>query len=1304
MKKVLRKIAGLFMVAIMSFSSLSPVLFALSDAGKVEINKTAKKLGDEKTSRDAEITLSVSGKPFSIVSKTDVVLVLDRSSSMDDMLNEVEKRISAKNAANDLVDSLITESSKDNVRIAVVPFGTKVGTVTDLTSNKNVIKGAISSAYSSKIENEGTNVQAGLNKAKDILSKTDNNKIVILLSDGEPTFYDDPTYGTVGTGLDDSAVCLEYGLVFCLKKGVRPSEAAISVANDLKKTSTIYTIGFGQINNATSSFLTKVATQGKYYSAYNSSALNKAFKEIAKDINTIATNVVVTDIVPEGFIVDEEALKKEYKDAVTITYDNGKTILTWNIDKLDATSVNELKYKVTAKEGYYGSMFTNENATISGSPSQGNPYYDGNFTHTFPKPSITVPGITKDDNYALDNNYNATIGKSLFVSKENGLLKNDLLNIEMTEDADSVANKIVVNKESLCGTLNVNEITGEFTYTPDSSCIKEGTTNNVTFTYFVETSIIKNGVETVVKSNTSTVTIKVVKQQTSYLVRYLEEGTGKVLAEDKNNAGYVGDVITENAIDIKGYDRTSLSTKSITLKESNNIIIFYYKKKPAKIAEQSIVKTGTISINNKNINVDYQINYKANIVDYMGDAKVVITDILPYMIDVNKSNLDGAKYDASKNTLTWEININDIDTFENGTKVVNISKNISVSYIGIDITADTLENKVNGKIKLENTVEKKVSDSFETKIDINGTLRIYYVDKNGNELLKTEEYVKKAGSSYETSSKQIDGYELVSVTGNEKGKYTDSLIEVIYKYDKVKAVVDEENTIVQKTGTNSIISKNDKIDYNITYHTEINKYIGDGKLTIVDTLPYKIDTSKANDLGGGIYNEKENTITWTIELKNINTYEDGIKKIDFNKNISLYYKDINIESDKITNKVNATLSLDTIDDVVNETEFDTNVDINGKLIVKYVDLDDNELIKSKEFIKKAGTSYEVTKEEIKDYDFVKVIGNEKGKYTDDVIEVKYVYTRKQAKVTEDKIVKEGTLQINKSDVKVSYKINYNANVKDYLGNAKVIIVDKLPYMIDVNKSNLDGGVYDASKNTITWIEEINNIDTYENGIKKINIVKNIDLYYLGVDITSVSFTNKVSGNLELETAKVSPSEDEFETLVKVNGNLIVKYVDEDNNELSPVERTEKKVGTNYETSPLKIKGYTLKEVIGNQTGRYTEEDTLVIYVYKRTSTSYKIKYLESNTNEELLPTKTKIGFVNDKVSENATSIEGYELVSDEALEIVLDEDNNEIVFYYNKVAEVVSTGITDQNKPYYLIFVISTSIVGCLLYFKKKLL
>lgn len=95
MKKLLRKISGLFMVGLMSFSALSPVIVAAAEAGKVEINKTAQKIGDEKTSRKAEVTLSVNGNSFTSVDKTDIVLVLDRSGSMDDKLDGTEKRISA---------------------------------------------------------------------------------------------------------------------------------------------------------------------------------------------------------------------------------------------------------------------------------------------------------------------------------------------------------------------------------------------------------------------------------------------------------------------------------------------------------------------------------------------------------------------------------------------------------------------------------------------------------------------------------------------------------------------------------------------------------------------------------------------------------------------------------------------------------------------------------------------------------------------------------------------------------------------------------------------------------------------------------------------------------------------------------------------------------------------------------------------------------------------------------------------------------------------------------------------------------
>ena len=1309
MKKILRKIAGLFMVALMTFSTLSPMILALEESGKIEFNKTAEKIGDEQTSREAEITLSVSGNSFSLTKPTDVVLVLDRSGSMDDKLGGTAKRVTAQEAAEDLVDELIPETNKGVVRISIVSFGYDVGTVTNLTSNKQTLKNAIDSVYGSSIGSAATNVHSGLIKAEDILSSSTGNKIVILLSDGIPTRYTHPTYGVVGDGNYDTTVCLDYEWWGCDKWGEKPSDVAIRAANALKASptnATVYSIGFGTIDADTTTFLTSVASVGQYYSAFDSEALSTAFDNIVSDIDAIATDVVVSDTVPEGFIVDEKALKDTYKDAVTITKQDNKTVLTWNIKKLDATKVNELKYKVTAKDGYYGSMFTNEGATITGKPAEGNPYYTGDIAHTFPKPFITVPGVAKADSYA------ATAGVSLVVSSENGLLNNDSFSKMMTDNLnldsqnpDSIANRIVAQTDNLCGTIDINTATGAFTYEPSNDCVASGASSDVSFTYYVETSIIKDGNETTVRSNTATVTINVSKQETKYKVKYLEKETEKSLAAAQEFDGLVGDTVTVNAIDIKGYNRVSAPSKSLQLEESGNEIIFYYEKKPAVVSENSVSKTGTISIDRKNINVDYKISYTAKIADYMGDATVTIVDTLPYMIDVTKSELAGGEYDAENNTITWTKTISNIDTYdyEKGIKEITINKDISVSYIGIDITAETLENKVEGQIKLDDTETVKVNNSFNTQVNIKGTLKIYYVDTNGDELLETKEDSKKAGTSYKTAPEVIDGYEVIKVDGVEAGTYSDSLIEVVYTYDRVKAIVSEENTSINKIGTESITSKNDQFSYTITYHTEFDNYIGNGKLTIVDKLPYELDTSKPHDLKGGKYNNENKTITWEVAIEDINTYENGVKKVNFNKTISFYYKNIDIESETIINSVESKLELDTIDDVVNKISHTTNVDIKGNLIVRYVDEENKELLESVETIEKAGTSYETSKIDITDYDFVRVIGNEKGKYTDDTIIVTYVYTRKKAKVTDNNITKQGDVSISNKELSVKYDINYQAKIEDYMGTATVTIVDTLPYMIDITKSELADGEYDAENNTITWTETISNINTYKNGIKEINISKNIELFYLGIDITSYDFTNKVSGNLELETAIVDPNESEFKTNVDIKGNLIVRYVDEAGNDLLPMIREEQKAGTSYKTKKEIIKGYTLKDVVGECEGQYSDETKEVTYIYERTKTEYVIKYLENGTNKELLESKINIAYVGDEIVEKALSIDGYVLASNDSVTIVLDEQNNEIIFYYDRVYEVVSTGIIDYNDQYNLLLIIfSTILTGLVVYKKRK--
>lgn len=52
----------------------------------------------------------------------------------------------------------------------------------------------------------------------------------------------------------------------------------------------------------------------------------------------------------------------------------------------------------------------------------------------------------------------------------------------------------------------------------------------------------------------------------------------------------------------------------------------------------------------------------------------------------------------------------------------------------------------------------------------------------------------------------------------------------------------------------------------------------------------------------------------------------------------------------------------------------------------------------------------------------------------------------------------GTNKVTKSTDKVSYQINYSTVFTDYIGDATIKIVDRLPYKIDVESSNLDGGV------------------------------------------------------------------------------------------------------------------------------------------------------------------------------------------------------------------------------------------------------
>ncbi len=150
-----------------------------------------------KVGERAQITFDITAKKaintVKQVIKTDIVLVLDRSGSMKDN----SKMSNVKTAAKEFVNGLLAGDYKNSVQMGVVTYSEGASSLlsgTGLSSNAGTINDMITAIGN---PNGGTNIQAGLRKANEILaaSKTvhtsrneEVKQYIVLLSDGEPTY------------------------------------------------------------------------------------------------------------------------------------------------------------------------------------------------------------------------------------------------------------------------------------------------------------------------------------------------------------------------------------------------------------------------------------------------------------------------------------------------------------------------------------------------------------------------------------------------------------------------------------------------------------------------------------------------------------------------------------------------------------------------------------------------------------------------------------------------------------------------------------------------------------------------------------------------------------------------------------------------------------------------------------------------------------------------------------------------------------------------------------------------------------
>ena len=207
-------ILGLFLILILianiSLASYSTVKMEVVEEPVCTIelgenSKFEKKLIEKDlTNKEVTLQLQVTNGEEALKPTGEIMLVLDNSDSMNEEVSGTQTRKDLIfDSAKTLVSNLLEDN--ENLKVGIVSFSSNVDAgkeatledaaiVSELSNDTTVLNNAISS-----IEANGprTDLDAGITLASEQFTETDNNKYIIVLTDGVPNIainYNNPYY------------------------------------------------------------------------------------------------------------------------------------------------------------------------------------------------------------------------------------------------------------------------------------------------------------------------------------------------------------------------------------------------------------------------------------------------------------------------------------------------------------------------------------------------------------------------------------------------------------------------------------------------------------------------------------------------------------------------------------------------------------------------------------------------------------------------------------------------------------------------------------------------------------------------------------------------------------------------------------------------------------------------------------------------------------------------------------------------------------------------------------------------------
>ena len=783
-----------------------------------------------------------------------------------------------------------------------------------------------------------------------------------------------------------------------------------------------------------------------------------------------------------------------------------------------------------------------------------------------------------------------------------------------------------------------------------------------------------------------------------YAVNYLEKDTNTVLHEPKQGDELVyGSTINsaDEKIDIDGYNYDSVDKETLTIGTTNNVINIYYTKRTDLSYTVNYLEKDT----NKVIH-----NQKVQNGMTFEDEVLTADEII---------EIAGYSYNsADRASLKITTGSNVINLYY--TKKTNLA--YTVNYLEKDTNKVLHEPKVQDGMTFEDTVT-----SINEKIDIDG----YNYDSVDKETLTIKDgenviniyYTKRTDLSYKvnylekTTNKVLHDQKVVeNMTFESVVNSADEKIDINgYNFDSV-----DKDTLIIGTGENVIniyYTKRNDLSYTVNYLESVTNNVlhepkTQGGMTFEDVVKaenevipingYNYDYPDKYELVIGtdenilnIYYSKVTGLSYTVNYLEKDTNKtlfpsNTVSNMTFGDTVESSKEVIQIDGYNYDSVDKETLTIGTGDNIIN-IYYTKKTDLQYK--VNYLEKDTNQVLHAQKV--QGGMTFESTVDSSKE--IIDIDG-----YNYDSVD------KTTLKIT----TSENVINIyytKRTDL--SYKVNYlEKDTNKVLHDQKVQDGITFESTVDSSKEviEIDGYNYDSVDKEILTISTGDNvINVYYTKRNDLSYTVN----YLEKDTNKVIYAPKVTSNVTFEDEITSANEiipingysydsvDKDKLIITTGANVIniyytkvqglaytVNYLEKDTNKVIHEPKTADNMTFEDEITSadevIEIDGYNYDSVDKDTLVIGTGTNVINIYYTKRTDLSYKVNYLEKDTNKVLHDQKVVENMTFESTvtsADEVIDIDGYNYDSVDKETLTITTSENVINIYYTKRTDLSYT-------------------------------